>query len=85
MKSDLDEYRSKTRTYAGNANGQLVFELMHHDIFQFGNDEEITKFAEWVKKHEEVELIENGVGFRVGVKYKKPQHYKSKKRKYEDD
>jgi hypothetical protein len=67
----MKNYRSKTRTKAGDSNGQLIFELKHYDIFQFANDEEIINFSGWVKKHEEVELIENGHNFRVGIKYKK--------------
>jgi hypothetical protein len=84
----LDHYRSKTRAKAGEANGQLIFALLHHDIFQFGNNEDIAKFSEWIHKHEEVELIENPeLGFRVGIKYKKPKHLEVviRKRKHEDD
>ena len=73
-KSTIDKYRDRTRKKAGDAGGELIFELRHHDIFQFKNEENIDTFSKWIKSHDEVELIESGHNFRLGVKYKKGKH-----------
>ena len=64
--------RIKIREKATELAGEFIFELLHHDIFEFKSLEPLQKFEEWLKKHEDVEFIENNIeeNLRLAVKYK---------------
>ena len=66
-----EKQRTFVRTKATEANGELLFPLLHHDLFQFGSPEEMKNFEELIKDHDELALIENNeFNCRVAIKYK---------------
>jgi hypothetical protein len=69
--SKLNEYRANVRNEADKRHGMMIFELHHHDIFEFSNEEDLKYFSEWAGKEKKVKAIETGVSYRVAVKYNK--------------
>ena len=65
-----EKVREKARAKAKELNGEMIFELRHHDLFQFISEMPAADFIAWAEKHDAVEHVENFEN-RVALKYKK--------------
>ena len=64
-----EKIREKARAKATELNGEMIFELRHHDIFEFISELPVADFKAWADKYDAVEHTEPCKN-RIALKYK---------------